>query len=59
MCGTVTLAELLSAKNYSQLTHPCAICGKAVWLTNNTPTDKNGRALHDHCEKSLHYPQAA
>jgi hypothetical protein len=38
MSGTVTLAELLTAKNYSQLTHPCAICRKPVWLTNNTPT---------------------
>jgi len=52
MSGIVTLAELLTAKNYSQLTHPCAICRKPVWLTNNTPTDDNGRAVHEGCQRS-------
>ncbi len=54
MSGTVTLAELLTAKNYSQLTYPCAICRKPVWLTNNTPTDDNGRAVHEDCPQSQH-----
>ena len=49
MSGTITLAELLTAKNYSQLTHPCAICNQPVFLTRNTPKTNSGRAVHQSC----------
>jgi hypothetical protein len=53
--GTITLTEILSAKAYSQLTHPCAICKRPVYLSSATSTDENSRAVHADCLRDQHY----
>jgi hypothetical protein len=59
MSGTITLAELLSGRNFSLFSHPCSICGKPVRLIKETPMDANGRAVHEECQRYAHYRDAA
>jgi recombinational DNA repair protein (RecF pathway) len=53
--GTITLAELLRAKGYSDKIRPCVDCENPVVLLSNTPRDeRTGGPLCSACEQLRH-----